>query len=123
MVLACNASGSWVPNHFHPWGATYIPLSGSACFNTPEDYTKPDGPWVTQCVKPGEARWTSPLLRYNESFSPPTEAPTAAALRVIALAGFGDSCPRPIIMPVTNFDPAHRLGPSGAFMRPPPSPQ
>jgi len=27
-VLACNKSGSWVNNHFHPWGATYIPLSG-----------------------------------------------------------------------------------------------
>ena len=34
-VIGCNQSGSWVGDHFHPWGATYIPLSGTACFHTP----------------------------------------------------------------------------------------
>jgi len=99
-VLACNTSGSWVSDHFHPWGATYIPLSGNACFNTPDQH----------CIGPGAARWTSPLLRYSESFTPPTEEPTAETKRVIAAAGFGTrypACDKPIIMPVTNFDPAH----------------
>ena len=99
-VLACNSSGSWVPDHFHPWGATYIPFSGSACFNTPKQH----------CVDPGNARWTSPLLRYSESFTPPTETPSKSALAVVSAAGFGTklpACPAPIIMGVTNFDPAH----------------
>jgi len=42
-VLACNSTGSWVSDHFHPWGATYIPLSGDACFNTPDQH----------CISPG----------------------------------------------------------------------
>ncbi len=100
-VLACNASGSFVRDHFHPWGATYIPLSGTACFLTLGE---------EHCIAPGAARWTSPLLRYNETFAPAREAPTAAARRVISLAGFGTTlpaCDRPVIMPVTNFDPEH----------------
>lgn len=99
-VLACNTSGSWVSNHFHPWGATYIPLSGDACFNTDKQH----------CIGPGAARWTSPLLRYSESFTPPKDEPSVEAKRVIAAAGFGSTlpaCDKPIIMGVTNFDPAH----------------
>lgn len=74
--------------------------SPKACFNTP----------TQNCIGPGYARWTSPLLRYNESFTLPTSAPSTEAARVIAAAGFGSKlpgCARPIIMPVTNFDPAH----------------
>ena len=62
-------------------GATYIPLAGIACFNTPHQ----------RCIGPGAARWTSPLLRYNESFSVPTDPTSAGAARLIAAAGFGDS--------------------------------
>ena len=97
-VLACNKSGSYVLDHFHPWGATYIPLAGIACFNTP----------YQRCIGPGAARWTSPLLRYNESFSVPTDPTSAGAAKLIAAAGFGESCPHPVIMPVTNFDPDHQ---------------
>ena len=50
-------------------------------------------------------------MRYNESFSPPTTKPSQAAIGVISAAGFGSKlppCDAPIIMAVTNFDPAHK---------------
>jgi hypothetical protein len=99
-VLNC-ANGStpetnFVWSHFHPFGAVYIPMSGSVCFSTDQ----------TICAVPGEARWTSPLLQYYEWFQKPA-ASSASAESVRELAGVKpEVCDRPIVFAVTNFDAA-----------------
>ena len=60
-VIGCNQSGSWVGDHFHPWGATYIPLSGTACFHTP---VRPTLAFLTEKRKspskwPETRRWSA----------------------------------------------------------------
>jgi hypothetical protein len=101
-VLNC-ANGStpetnFVWSHFHPFGALYIPMSGSVCFSTDQ----------TICAVPGEARWTSPLLQYYEWFKKPaTSSKSAEAVRDIAGVK-ADVCDRPIVFAVTNFDGASK---------------
>jgi hypothetical protein len=98
VVLDCEPTNSYVRLHTHPFGAVYMPLAGSICFEHPVGRFK--------CVyaSRAEARWVSPLLRYVEQFRP-TNVTSVAALELIERAGMGGNCTdRPVVFTVTNFD-------------------
>ena len=102
VVLNCQ-NDTWVRDHVHPFGALYVPLTGRICFDVAGD---------ARCVAPGEPRWTSPLLRYPETFhvapqgQPDVAATEAKALVDDAFARAGMVCEldAPITFAVTNFD-------------------
>jgi len=94
VVVNCEKSMSSVGHHFHPQGAVYIPFSGKICYGM-------------KCVTSG-VRWTSPLYRYNESFSV-DEDHNLNDREAVRIAGLFD-CPNPIVFAVTNFDPSSIAG-------------
>ena len=97
-VLNWAPKTSFVNFHTHPFGALYIPFTGTICFRTDED----------RCIDAGYARWTSPNLYYYEYFKKPTyHSPQADAL--IKAAGMTD-CDYPIVFGVTNFDASDDAG-------------
>ena len=98
VVLNCNPGRSNVSEHFHPAGAIYAPFTGKICFVTTTS---------TDCIVPGEVRWTSPLLRYFEYFETP-DIENAEARELLASVNESDICDEhtnPVVFAVTNFDP------------------
>lgn len=101
-VVVINCYGtSHVRNHFHPQGAVYIPFTGTICFQSSSI--------DTQCIEPGELRWTSALLRYYETFHAPNESSTFANVLLDAV-GQRDLCTFPTVFAVTSFDPDDPAG-------------
>jgi len=97
LVMICETD-AWVDYHFHPQGALYIPFAGSLCFQTQE----------TQCIKPGELRWTSPVLWYYEPFKM-LDVTNPEADRLFKTLGL--SCDlNPIVFSVNNFNAGVNAG-------------
>jgi len=100
VILNCNPGKSNVSEHFHPSGAVYAPFTGRICFVV---FSK------TECIEPGEFRWTSPLLRYFEYFEEP-QVSSPEARDLLSSIGESNLCDaptttNPIVFAVTNFDP------------------
>lgn len=93
----CSRPGNetYVWNHYHPNGALYIPYSGTICFWNPDE----------KCATPGFPRWTSPILRYYETFRAPEGEPPAGVKAAVDAAGpWSPACDRPVLFSVTHFD-------------------
>eukprot|EP01060_Flectonema_neradi_P007315 TRINITY_DN15083_c0_g1_i1.p1 TRINITY_DN15083_c0_g1~~TRINITY_DN15083_c0_g1_i1.p1 ORF type:complete len:352 (+),score=77.73 TRINITY_DN15083_c0_g1_i1:58-1056(+) len=95
-VINCYNGKSFVSDHYHPMGALYIPYSGSICFLV-------DG--KDRCITKGFPRWTSPILRYSESFTPETTSPSSGVADLVTRTGpWKETCNHPVVFSVTHFD-------------------
>eukprot|EP00756_Hemistasia_phaeocysticola_P015340 Hpha_TRINITY_DN15406_c0_g2::TRINITY_DN15406_c0_g2_i3::g.172895::m.172895 len=101
-VVNCAEGISTVAEHYHPMGALYIPYSGEICFNV----SSASNLRSVKCIDPGFPRWTSPMLRYAETFTNDGTGSTPGGVaELVANTGpWSPTCPFPTVFSVTHFD-------------------
>jgi hypothetical protein len=91
LIIACE--NMQVSLHVHPEGVVYLPLSGTLCFKEGD---------AESCVTVGDARWNSPLLRYEESFW--TSSKHSVSAHILAKRTELNCTRTPVALAVMNYD-------------------